>query len=43
MKNVFLSLITASLIVGFVSPQELKQDSNMGGGFTIQEKGRTGN
>ncbi|MED4174824.1 hypothetical protein P4631_20710 [Halalkalibacterium halodurans] len=43
MKNVFLSLIAASLVLGFVSPQELSQNSSSGDGFTIQEKHHTGN
>ncbi|MED4125569.1 hypothetical protein P4631_07305 [Halalkalibacterium halodurans] len=43
MKKVFLSLIAAGLIFGFVNPQELHHSSSSESGFTIQEKGRTGN
>ncbi|MDY7224527.1 hypothetical protein [Halalkalibacterium halodurans] len=42
MKNVFLSLVAASLVFGFVSPQEFNYSSS-GDGFTIQEKHHTGN
>ncbi|BAB07731.1 hypothetical protein [Halalkalibacterium halodurans] len=42
MKNVFLSLIAAGLLFGFVSPQELSQNSSSGDGFTIQQKQSTG-
>jgi hypothetical protein len=42
MKNVFLSLIAASLIFGFVSPQELNHNSNPGDGFSTQHKGSGG-
>ncbi|MED4125566.1 hypothetical protein P4631_07320 [Halalkalibacterium halodurans] len=42
MKNLILTLISTSLIFGFVSPQELNQNSNSGGEFTIQEKHRNG-
>lgn len=41
MKNVFLSLIAASLVLGFVSPQEFNYSSS-GDGFTIQQKQSTG-
>ncbi|MDY7224630.1 hypothetical protein [Halalkalibacterium halodurans] len=42
MKKVILTLVTASLIFGFVSPQELHHSSSSESGFTIQEKHRNG-
>lgn len=42
MKSVFLSLIAASLIFGFVNPQDLSQSSSSGDGFTIQQKHNSG-
>ncbi|MDY7220675.1 hypothetical protein [Halalkalibacterium halodurans] len=43
MKKIFLTIVAASLIFGFFSPQELNHNSSAGDGFTIQQKQRTGN
>ncbi|MED4125568.1 hypothetical protein P4631_07310 [Halalkalibacterium halodurans] len=43
MKKVFLTLVTASLIFGFIQPNQVYDNSSSGDGFTIQERHRNGN
>ncbi|MED4126470.1 hypothetical protein P4641_21275 [Halalkalibacterium halodurans] len=38
MKKVVLTLIAASFLFSFASPQELQSQGSSGDGFTIQEK-----
>jgi hypothetical protein len=42
MKKVILTLVTASLIIGFIQPNQVYDNSSSEDGLTIQEKHRNG-